>query len=188
MKIALHFIAWAALGYVLLSANIYQSYSGEFLSLEEALKTPEKVLILDVSGQDLEKLPEGIGKMVNMTTLRVSYNNLKTLPPQVCQLSSLRVLKAGYNQLESLPDCIGELILLKEMRVGYNQLHQLPSSITALSSLRRLHIGYNPLHELPENFADYMRSLQHLGCNETNIPASDLRELSRTLTYTKVKF
>ena len=88
-----------------LNAQVDKTYT----SLEEALKTPDKVFKLDLSSQGLSSLPESIGNLTNLTELDLSKNQLKSLPESIGNLTNLTLLLLGDNKLNSLPESIGNL-------------------------------------------------------------------------------
>lgn len=94
-----------------------QPCTGEtYYSLEEALKDPEKVTVLDIAMQDpkLTSLPVEIALLVNLECLDLSFNQISKLPDELKSLQKLKVLNlAGNRYMANFPDVLKELPLLE---------------------------------------------------------------------------
>lgn len=83
-----------------------------YYSLEEALKEPESVTVLDIAMQDpkLTEVPAEIGLLVNLECLDLSFNRIGTLPEEFKNLKNLKVLVlAGNRYMASFPEVLKEL-------------------------------------------------------------------------------
>ncbi len=79
-------------------------------NLEEALKTPEEVYQLDLSGQQLNSLPKNFKKLKNLKKLDLSDNKFTTLL-NFGKFDNLEYLDLSNNNLSSIPafiDIIGD--------------------------------------------------------------------------------
>ncbi|OQR69776.1 RING finger protein B-like [Tropilaelaps mercedesae] len=65
--------------------------------------------VLDASCNQLKKLPESIGCLVNLVTLDVHSNQLTKLPASVAKLRALRTLDVSENRLSYLPQGVRQL-------------------------------------------------------------------------------
>src|SRR3990172_12138536 len=74
----------------------------------------------------LTELPESIGKLKQLTSLKISYNKLTALPPSLGQLTQLTELNLSSNQLTTLPKSLGRLTQLQTLYLSNNQLTTLP--------------------------------------------------------------
>jgi len=61
-----------------------------YTSLDTALDTPEQVICLDLSNQQIEILPESIDKLINLEVLILAGNPLKSLPVAIETLPKLK--------------------------------------------------------------------------------------------------
>lgn len=89
----------------------------------------------------LSALPEGIGKLVNLKSLRISCcTGLLKLPDSVTKLQSLQFLDiSNCISLTELPDDMGKLSNLEKLNVsGCSRLTKLPLSIIYLGSLKNV--------------------------------------------------
>ena len=90
-----------------------------YYSLEEALKEPLKVKVLDLAMQSptkLTTLPASIGKLTNLECLDVSFNRVSSLPPEMKSLKNLKTLNlSGNRYLAKLPEVIKEISSLETL-------------------------------------------------------------------------
>ena len=82
-------------------------------SMEDALKTPDAVVALDLSGKGLRQLPDGISKLVNLKSLNLSSNELEVLSPEIGDLTNLESLDLSGNAVRCLPVEMKQLAKLK---------------------------------------------------------------------------
>lgn len=100
---------------VLLAANFCPGKDGTYTSLDEALKNPEKVEALDLSGKDLEELPGDISKFVNLKSLNLCSNEIEIVSPLIGKLKKLETLNLTRNPLRCLPVEVKGLTELKSL-------------------------------------------------------------------------
>ncbi|KDR16236.1 protein phosphatase PHLPP-like protein isoform X3 [Zootermopsis nevadensis] len=140
---------------------------------------------LDLSGEDLERLPESLptfshvqelhlgrnrlgdgnlkmlSRLPRLRSLHLPGNALRDFPTDLLQLFALSHLDLSNNSLTELPEEICSLVSLEELRVDRNALFRLPRALTRLQKLRNLLVGHNRLHELP-GFLLAMKALTSL--------------------------
>ena len=140
---------------------------------------------LQIFNVGLSELPESIGGLTELKSLRLNRNPLTTLPEQIGNLTHLESLELSYNYIKFLPENIGKLRKLRRMNLRDNPLNSLPDSIGDLSNLEFLHIS-NYLSMISDDSDYFMRLLTQLpknigkltnlkrlfigGCNLTSIP------------------
>jgi len=189
-----------------LNSILLQKFAGEvtqFSSLEEALKSPEHVIKLDLSKQNLTSVPSGISKLPNLQELNLSGNQLERLnndisslnnlqvldlsgnkftsvPNEVCSLKKLKALYLNGNQIKSLGDEISCLKNLEKLFVQNNQLNTLSADIGKLTGLKTLYLHNNDLTKLPEKIAD-LKMLQVLFVQNNKL--SDYPYFTEKLDY-----
>jgi internalin A len=117
---------------------------------------------LDLSGEELESLPDEIGSLITLTQLILDNNSLESIPDAVGNLVNLNHLSLNNNHLNSLPDSIGNLIYLTHLSAEKNYLASLPHSIGSLGNLARLSLNENHLESLPDSIGK-LTGLIHLG-------------------------
>lgn len=103
---------------------------------------------LDVSGQNLKKIPESVFAKTNLEELNVS-NNLLTgaIQAEIRHLQNLKILNASNNQMTGVPAEIGQLGDLEVLNLSNNQLTGLPYELGNLKKLRVLDISGNKYSE-----------------------------------------
>ncbi len=90
-------------------------------TLEQLLREPEKIITLDLSFRDLERVPR-----------------------EVLQFPNLRRLDLKGNRIRELPSFIGDLTALRELDIRMNRLKTLPPQMINLTGLQRLFVTGNP--------------------------------------------
>lgn len=85
-----------------------------YYSIEDALKEPDKVKVLDISMGKLKAVPAGVEKLVNLECLDLSFNNISTLPESFKELKNLKYLNlAGTRFMADVPAVVYEIPSLK---------------------------------------------------------------------------
>ncbi|GAB2231960.1 hypothetical protein Droror1_Dr00010979 [Drosera rotundifolia] len=107
------------------------------------------LVTLDLSENRIVTLPTTIGGLASLTKLDLHSNRLYDVPESIGDLLSLVYLDLSVNQLSSLPSSVGRLVNLEELKLGSNQLGLLPDAIGSLASLEKLDVEANNLEELP---------------------------------------
>ncbi|MDD2758552.1 MAG: leucine-rich repeat domain-containing protein [Patescibacteria group bacterium] len=99
---------------------------------------------LDLSNQQLTKVPEYIFNMTSLEELDLS-NNLLTgaIQSQIGQLKKLKVLNASNNMMTGVPAEVGQLQNLQVLDLSNNQLTGLPNELANLKNLKTFNISGN---------------------------------------------
>ncbi|PIA46601.1 hypothetical protein AQUCO_01500261v1 [Aquilegia coerulea] len=140
----------------------FSSQESEKLSLiklasliETSLKKGTKELNLQNKLMDqIQWLPDSIGKLSGLVTLDLSENRIATLPTTIGNLFSLTKLELHSNKIAELPDTIGNLLSLIYLDIRGNYLTSLPVTIGKLSCLQELDLSSNKLVVLPESIGN----------------------------------
>src|SRR3989339_98890 len=99
---------------------------------------------LDLSSQNLSKVPDNTFTQTDLQELNVSNNKLTgSLQAEVRHLQNLRVLNMSNNQLSGVPAEIGQLSKLEILDLSNNQLTGLPNELGNLKNLKTLNISGN---------------------------------------------
>jgi Leucine-rich repeat (LRR) protein len=144
-------------------------------SLEEALKQPEQVEGLFLSGKQVPPLSDQLGLLKNLTSLSIRYTSLTQLPEAIGDLKQLRHLNLNNNKLVELPGAIGELPELISLTCSRNVLKNLPDSVGKLCKLDVLTVADNALEEMPNTIG----GLQ--GLRILNAGSNQLKELPSSI-------
>lgn len=95
---------------------------------------------LDLSQNDITKLPKCIHKLIRLNDLQVNHTALKYLPNAITSLDSLREISAICSNIIALPDSIGKL-KLEMLNLNGTPIRHLPSSVFEMYTLKKLYVG-----------------------------------------------
>ncbi len=119
-------------------------------------KIPD-ILKLNLSGNQLRDLPDGMSDFTNLTHLVLNRNKLTEVSGNIRHLTKLKELCVGRNMLIALPNWVGELTNLTRLAVNNNSLVALPDTLQDLKNLEELYASKNLLTVLPEGFANLLQ-------------------------------
>ncbi len=132
-----------------------------FKSLEEALKKPNEVIVLELGDKKLTQLPEEIRKFTNLQKISLYENKLQSLPEWIGEFERLQWIDVYGNQLTDLPPELVNLKQLYYLDLGDNKLKNIPSVIFEMPSLKHLYLYGNSLKEIPTDITR-LQKLTHL--------------------------
>jgi Leucine-rich repeat (LRR) protein len=119
----------------------------------------------------------------NLRSLNLSVNQIKRVPDEVGQFVSLTSLDLSMNQLKKLPEAIGGLEpTLKKLSIQHNSLTVLPNSIGQLHALTVLDLRCNHLLSLGMELGNLEDSLEVLLIDGNPLALSVPHELSSLST------
>ncbi len=123
-------------------------YQQQLTNLPDSLGNICDLVSLRLVDNRLTTLPESIGNLTKLRELRLYKNQFKTLPDRITNLQNLTWLSLSLNRLTVFPECITELTNLKWLLLNGNQMVALPPSISNLTNLAYLDLTGNPLLDL----------------------------------------
>jgi len=147
-----------------------------FVNLPTSLETLEKLVDIDLSQNDLPKVPSllyslpslkrinlsdnKITELItdlgdfwkNLESINLARNNLKSLPASICKMFKLKKLFLSCNQLDfdGIPSGIGKLSNLQVFDASHNNLEMIPEGVVRCGRLKRLLLSNNRLITLPD--------------------------------------
>lgn len=135
-----------------------------------------KTADLDLSDLGLSSLPDEVGTLFHLQSLRLAGNHLKSLPPllgckklraihldgnklsefpqDLVQLPNLRTLVLAGNRLKSLPVTVGDFPQLETLSLAQTRISSIPPELGKLKKLRVLNLSDNQLKLLPPEIGD----------------------------------
>lgn len=119
----------------------------------------------------LEFLPANFGRLVNLRILELRDNNLITLPKSMSRLTQLRRIDIGNNEFTELPEVIGHLVSLRELWCDGNRIRRINCNVSTLKDLIHFDGSNNLLQSLPTDIGNWQR------CQELCLSTNELEEL-----------
>jgi len=122
--------------------------SGCAISGQPVANVPPVGNTLDLSNQQLTKVPNNVFTKTNLVELNISNNQLTgALQAEIRNLKNLKVLNASNNQMTGVPAEIGQLQNLQVLDLSNNQLTGLPNELRNLKNLKTFNISGNKYSE-----------------------------------------
>ncbi|MCW5907708.1 MAG: leucine-rich repeat domain-containing protein [Chitinophagales bacterium] len=128
---------------------LHLSAQKEFTSLDDALKAPEAVKILNLSGKGLTAVPASVTKFVNLEKLNLSNNKIAAFPKELSALKKLKTLNLTANAFTSFPIAVTSITSLEDFEISFNNITAIPKELTALAKLKRVSASKCGLKNLP---------------------------------------
>lgn len=136
---------------------------------------------LDLSGQELEKVPDYVFKLIDLEELDISNNQITGgLPAEIRNLKNLKILNANNNLMTGIPSEIGQLPNLQVLNINNNFLAGIPKEIGWAQNLQTLDLSNNQLTNLPSELADLI-NLKTLNLSGNQYLEQDLNSVRDVL-------
>lgn len=158
-----------------------------FSNLEQALKTPEKVIKLVLKRNKYKTFPTEIFQFKNLQYLDLNKNNIKEIPAEIGTLKYLQYFSISKNGLERFPNQIGELTNLYYLNGSQNELTELPPEIGKLVNLRNLDLWDNNIDEFPDEIKN-CKKLKIVELRAIMISDAKQAQIRSQLRHTKIHF
>ncbi|SHN08585.1 serine/threonine protein kinase [Rhizobacter sp. OV335] len=114
----------------------------------EVLMLADTLEVLDVSGNALSSLPDGLARLTRLHTLFASSNRFTALPPVLGRLPVLDTMGFKANQIAEVP-AAALAPTLRWLILTDNRIAALPSTLTDCSRMQKLMLAGNRLTRLP---------------------------------------
>jgi internalin A len=148
-----------------------------FTHIPDEVLELKKLEILDLSGNQLKKLPKEFNQLKNLHGLDLGDNQFMDFPEEICQLPGLKHLNLKDNHLKELPEEVSRLHNLHELHLTGNQFTEFPPSICQLRNLQYLFFGRNHLRTLPKEISQLANLIYlNLDDNPLEIPPPEIAE------------
>ncbi|HQW40936.1 MAG: leucine-rich repeat domain-containing protein [Flavobacteriales bacterium] len=158
-----------------------------YRSLERALKEPDLVYRLDLSGQKLKVFPEEIFLLKNLNALDLSGNKLKELPARSGEFNYMQEFRASKNKLTKFPEAVCSWVNLKRLDLSRNALDSLPPCMGRLKELMSMDLWDNDLAGFPDELSS-MRALRFLDLRAIQFDEPEMERIQSMLPSAKVYF
>jgi hypothetical protein len=122
----------------------------------EVLQLADTLEVLDLSGNALSTLPEGLARLTRLHTLFASGNRYTVLPAVLGRLPALDTLGFKANHIAEVPaDALAPT--LRWLILTDNRITALPPTLTDCSRLQKLMLAGNRLRQLPRGMGRLQR-------------------------------
>ncbi|CAL0311706.1 unnamed protein product [Lupinus luteus] len=138
--------------------------------LPDSIGKLSSLVTLDLSENRIMALPSTIGGLSSLTRLDLHSNGITELPDSIGNLLSLVYLDLQGNQLSSLPASFGRLVRLQELDLSSNQISVLSDTIGSLVGLKVLSVETNDIEEIPHSIGN-CSSLRELRADYNRLKA-----------------
>ena len=155
-------------------------------SMEEALKDPLNIKVLDLQKQKLKVLGNNFDKLVNLHTLYLDKNKLSDLPPSLASCKELKKISFSNNKFETLPEVICQLEQLRTLDFSTNEIAVLPDCLKNLIHLQYLLMVGNEVSKIPESLNDL--ELVELDMRMIQMNEAEQAAISKLFPNTTIKF
>nr|XP_053630930.1 protein flightless-1 homolog [Cherax quadricarinatus] len=127
-------------------------------NLPASLENLTNLADVDLSHNNLDKIPDCIYTLSNLKRLNMSDNAITEISVAIENWSKLEVLNMCRNQLTALPLQICKLETLRRLMVNENQLdfEGIPSGIGKIVGLEMFAAAHNRLEMIPEGLCRYV--------------------------------
>lgn len=129
--------------------NLRSKLTDQIEWLPDSVGKLSSLITFDLSENRLVALPATIGGLLSLKKLDLHSNRISELPASFFDLLNLVSLDLSGNQLSSLPQTVGRLVNLEELDLSSNHIPSLPETIGALANLKILNIETNNIEEIP---------------------------------------
>lgn len=148
--------------------------------LKEALRNPEGVCRLDLSGKGLTEFPKEILKFPNLKRLILNNNQLSSIPDEIENMKTVLVIDISDNKFEKVPRGITRMVWLDQLALSNNPIQSLPSGLFGLTELTQLHLNGTKISDLSASIK-YLSKLELLYLNKTKLTSvpSEIGDLTQ---------
>uniref|UniRef100_A0A8C1M8R1 Protein flightless-1 homolog n=1 Tax=Cyprinus carpio TaxID=7962 RepID=A0A8C1M8R1_CYPCA len=144
---------------------------------------------LNLSSNQISELSLCIDQWTKLETLNLSRNQLTSLPSAICKLSKLKKLYVNSNKIDfdGLPSGVGKLSNLVEFMAANNNLELVPEGLCRCGKLKKLVLNKNRLVTLPEAI-HFLTDLEVLDVRENPNLVMPPKPVDRTAEWYNIDF
>lgn len=127
----------------------------------------------------LDFLPANFGRLINLRILELRDNNLITLPKSMARLQKLQRIDIGNNEFKELPEVMENLINLTEFWCDGNRIRRINCNLAKLEQMIHFDASNNLLQYVPGDIGKWLK------CQEFCVSSNELEELPFTIGLMK---
>jgi Leucine-rich repeat (LRR) protein len=121
-------------------------------SMEEALVSPQDIIILDLRKEKLKELPNSFNDLINLQALYLDKNKLSKLPRSLASCKQLKTISIANNKFTNFPTIICYLSKLETIDISTNEIASLPECLKELIHLQNIYMVGNEIGKIPQSF------------------------------------
>lgn len=159
-----------------------------FTSLDEAMRQPDDVKVLQLKRKRLNGIPPEVYTFKNLKYLDLSSNRIKIIPERLSRLTQLEVLILSNNRIDNIPESIGDMKNLIKLDLSRNNLFELPRTIGDLIYLKELILWTNNIYSLPYEISRLDGRLEFLDMRSILINKEEQEAIRKLLPNVTIKF
>ncbi|EDR29643.1 leucine-rich repeat containing protein, putative [Entamoeba dispar SAW760] len=125
--------------------------------LPETMSELTNLTTLHLEHNKLSKIPESLFSMTKLVELFLNCNQIPELPEKFSLLTNLEILELSCNYIKEITPIVN-LVGIKDLDLSTNQIEKCPSDLCGMTSLRSLDLSYNGDYSNTENFPMFFTS------------------------------
>lgn len=146
---------------------------------EEIFSLAETLEVLDLSDNQLSKLPDSISKLKKLRIIFFARNNFTEFPSVLAACPALNMIGFKSNRIKTVPENVFPP-MLRWLILTDNSIEKLPKSIGDCKLLRKCALAGNLIEELPANMAKCVNlELLRISANKLKVIPKWLFELPK---------
>ncbi|WP_372368515.1 leucine-rich repeat domain-containing protein [Candidatus Uabimicrobium sp. HlEnr_7] len=107
-------------------------------------------VVMDLSAQLLEKIPEYVFELNFINVLHLYENKITCLSSSIAKMKNLYQLVLLRNEIFHFPNVITNLVSLDHINLCGNRIKTIPKSISKIENLTSLYLRWNKISKLPK--------------------------------------
>jgi hypothetical protein len=151
--------------------------NNQIKKIPEELKFLTKLRGLNLSSNQIKEIPEAIEFLTELTSLNLSNNPIKEIPVAIKFPTKLQWLYLSNNQIKEIPAAIEFLTKLQWLNLSNNQIKKIPEAIKFLTELQCLNLSNNLIKEIPVAITSFTKL--HL----LNLSNNQIKEIPETIKF-----
>ncbi|MFS4483172.1 leucine-rich repeat domain-containing protein [Hyunsoonleella sp. 2307UL5-6] len=168
------------------------------LSNQNLTKIPTEIFSLknlkslDLSNNKISTIPSDILKLKQLKKLDISNNKISNFYAKICHLPKLQVLNLNNNSIKTIPKQIKHLVELRVFSIANNYLLSFPDEISELNKLLKINFSKNQFESFPESLFE-IKDLKTIWLNNlklktfpTNLILANFKDLNAIYCFGQI--
>lgn len=152
----------------------------------EPTRPLDSLRVVNLSGQEWQKLPARLRQCSNLRRLNLSKNQLQKLPSWIGELQELRWIDLSRNPLEEVPSILKRLPQLCTLKLARTPIAEWPAFLGQMDSLRYLDGWNSDVKRIHPSLAA-LEQLEYVDLRRTYLSSQDLEWLQEARPQLKLE-